>query len=130
MQEQTSRSLLLSGSILAALGVALGAFGAHGLKSMVSPEMLNTFETAARYQMYHSFGLLLAGLAARTSQPELAGKFRLVGWLFGIGVLLFCGSLYLLILLNAPWLGAVTPFGGVSFIAGWIVLVLTFSRRK
>jgi uncharacterized membrane protein YgdD (TMEM256/DUF423 family) len=112
------------------MGVALGAFGAHGLKTMVPPEILNTFETAVRYQMYHSFGLIIAGLSCRTSHPDLSPRFRVVAWLFGFGILTFCGSLYLLVLLNIPWLGAVAPLGGLSFIAGWIILALTFLKDK
>jgi uncharacterized membrane protein YgdD (TMEM256/DUF423 family) len=128
MQENTSRVLLLSGSIAAAIGVALGAFAAHGLKNIVSPEHLVTFETAVRYQMYHAFGLIATGLTGRAGFPGGSSKFKVVGWLFGVGILLFCGSLYLLVLLNIPWLGAITPFGGIAFIAAWLVLAMTFRK--
>lgn len=130
MQEQISRSLLLAGSIVAGVGVALGAFGAHGLRSVVSSEMLSVFETAVRYQMYHAFGFLAAGLACWTSAAELASKFKTVGLLFGVGVLLFCGSLYLLALTGVAWLGTITPFGGVSFLVGWLVFAQAFATRK
>ena len=129
MQERTSRLLLIAGSLTAGLGVLLGAFGAHGLKSMVSPELLSTYETAVRYQMYHAFGLLASGLGARLYPSEFSGMFRTAGWLFGIGMMLFCGSLYLLVLLNIPWLGAITPLGGLAFIAGWLTLALLFGKK-
>lgn len=92
--------------------------------------MLGTFETAVRYQMYHAFGLVAAGLACRMYSPESDRRFRVIGLLFGAGVLLFSGSLYLLVLTNTPWLGAVTPLGGLSFIAGWLVLAFTFWKGR
>ena len=112
----------ISGCLFAAVGVALGAFGAHGLQSRLSLEHLDTFETAVRYQMYHSFGLLAVSLILWRSTsvwPIVAG------WLFLAGILLFSGSLYLLVATDRRWLGAITPLGGVSFIAGWICLALT-----
>lgn len=109
------------GSILAALGVALGAFAAHGLKTRVDAEMLTIFETAARYQMFHALGLLAVGWAAERyggSWPQIAG------WLLLFGVLIFSGSLYLLVLTGARWLGAITPIGGLAFILGWVALAI------
>jgi len=101
---------------LAALAVAAGAFGAHMLKSILDPPMLAVFETAARYQMYHALGIIAAGLAGRLfDRPQVARA----GWCFAAGVLLFCGSLYGVSLLGIRWLGAVTPVGGLAFIAGW-----------
>jgi len=128
MSERLSNGLLFAGSIVAMLGVALGAFGAHGLRNIVSSEHLATFETAVRYQMYHAFGLIAAGLACRADSSGGLSKFKIIGWLFGVGILLFSGSLYLLVLLNLPWLGAITPLGGVTFIAAWLVLAMTFRK--
>jgi uncharacterized membrane protein YgdD (TMEM256/DUF423 family) len=128
MHQRTSKTLLLTGSLIAVLGVALGAFGAHGLKSMVSAERLGTFETAVRYQMYHAFGFIAAGLACRTSQKQQSRGFKAVGWLWGMGILLFCGSLYLLVFINGPWLGLITPFGGMALISGWALLAWIFVK--
>jgi uncharacterized membrane protein YgdD (TMEM256/DUF423 family) len=113
----------LIGSILGGLGVALGAFGAHGLKSMLPPDQLQTFQTGVTYQMYHAFALLFAGFAvARWSTSRLPVP---AGWLFVAGVVLFSGSLYLLSLTGNRLWGAVTPFGGLAFIAGWVLLAIT-----
>lgn len=101
---------LRAGSVLMFLAVALGAFAAHGLKARLSPEMLQVFETAVRYQAYHALALLALG-AARG--PDRAG------WCFVAGVVLFSGSLYALALSGVRWLGAITPLGGVLFLAGW-----------
>lgn len=113
--------LFLAG-ISGAIGVALGAFGAHALKDRLAPERLQTFETGVRYQMYHVAGLLGAVVASAqwpgSSFPSLAG------WFFVAGTVLFSGSLYLLVITNKRWLGAITPFGGLAFIAGWILLAL------
>lgn len=106
--------------VAGALGVALGAFGAHGLKNVVSdPALLDTWETAARYHLIHALALGLVAL--HPGQPRWAGG------LFVAGTLLFSGSLYVLVLTEQRWLGAITPIGGVCFIAGW--LVLAFAAR-
>lgn len=116
----TARLFLSLGFIFAALGVATGAFGAHALSGRVSPERAITFETAVRYQMYHAFGLMIVGFLASNwpSWQATAG-----GWAFVIGILIFSGSLYVLVLTDTAWLGAITPIGGVAFIAGWGFLV-------
>ena len=129
MHEQVSKALLLYGSIAAAVGVALGAWGTHGLKTMASAEHVATFETAVRYQMYHAFALIAAGLSCQAYQTTSPNMFKTVGWLWGAGILLFCGSLYLLVLLNISWLGMVTPLGGLAFIAGWTAFAATVARR-
>ena len=99
--------------------MAAGAFGAHALVGLVTPERLVVWETAARYQMYHALGLMIvAYLAAQ----KAAGPARIGGWLFVIGTLLFSGSLYTLVLTDIRILGAVTPFGGVAFLVGWLSL--------
>ena len=107
------------GCVSAAIAVTLGAFGAHGLRGRLVPDMLMTFEIGVRYQMYHALGLLAVGLAlARWPSSALA----LAGWLFIAGTIVFSGTLYVLSLTGQRWLGAVTPMGGAAFIAGWIVL--------
>jgi uncharacterized membrane protein YgdD (TMEM256/DUF423 family) len=105
--------------VFAGLSVAAGAFGAHGLREVVPERDLAIFETAAQYQMYHALALL--GVAwGRTRWP---GKtVDLAGNLFVAGILLFSGSLYVLVLTNTRWMGAITPFGGLAFMAGWLLL--------
>jgi len=107
------------GALSALLSVAAGAFGAHALRERLAPDMLAVFETGARYQMYHALGLLAVAGAVVRWPGSSAG---LAGWLFVAGTVLFCGSLYLLTLTGHRWLGAITPFGGLAFIAGWAVL--------
>jgi len=113
------------GAITAAIGVGLGAFGAHGLKSRVSPEMLVVFETAVRYHMIHALGLLAIGWAA-TRWP--GGTVHAAGIAMLVGILVFSGSLYVMVLTGARWLGAVTPLGGLSLIAAWLLLAWTALR--
>ncbi len=110
------------GSLFGATGVALGAFGAHALKARLKPERLETFETGVRYQMMHAIGLLAVGLAA--GRWPSAGLVTAAGWLFVAGILLFSGSLYLLVFTERRAWGAVTPLGGVAMIIGWICLAL------
>jgi uncharacterized membrane protein YgdD (TMEM256/DUF423 family) len=107
------------GALSACMAVAAGAFGAHALRARLSPELLAAFETGARYQMYHALALVgVALVLARWPVPSV----RLAGWLFVAGTLLFSGSLYLLALSGTRWLGAVTPLGGLCFLAGWVSL--------
>jgi uncharacterized membrane protein YgdD (TMEM256/DUF423 family) len=109
------------GALSALIAVAAGAFGAHALRTRLSPELLAVFETGARYQMYHAFGLMAVAWAlTRWPGPLLTWA----GWLFAAGTVLFSGSLYALALSGMRWLGAVTPFGGVAFLAGWLCLAL------
>lgn len=107
------------GSISAFIAVALGAFAAHGLKSRLEPAVLATFETGVRYHMYHALALLAVGWAC-TRWPGNAANAS--GWLFIAGTVLFSGSLYALSLGGIRWLGAITPFGGAAFLAGWLCL--------
>jgi uncharacterized membrane protein YgdD (TMEM256/DUF423 family) len=116
------RTFLLLGALSAGLAVGAGAFGAHGLRARLSPDLLAVFETAARYQMYHALGLL--AVAWHVSR----GGSGLAGWLFVAGTVLFCGSLYLLALGGPRWLGPVTPLGGLCFIAGWAALAWSAAR--
>lgn len=110
------------GSINAFLAVALGAFGAHGLKSKLTPEMMSIFETAVQYHFYHALGLLAVGLVA-TNLPE-STWLRWSGWLMFAGIVIFSGSLYLLSVSGTRWLGAVTPVGGLCFLGSWILLAV------
>jgi len=113
------------GTLLAGLSVALGAFGAHGLRNTLSPEDIATFETGARYQMYHALALLAVAWAyARWEAPLV----QVAGWLFVIGIVIFSGSLYALVLTGQRWLGAVTPLGGVALLAAWVVLAWSAFR--
>jgi len=114
----SSRRLVVVGCLLAAVGVAGGAFGAHMLKTLLDPPMLAAYDTGTRYQMYHSLGMVLCGLAVRTSGDT---KIALAGWTFLLGILLFSGSLYGMALLGMRWLGPVTPIGGLAFIVGWFL---------
>ena len=109
------------GAIAGAIGVALGAFGAHGLRSRVDADLLVVFENGARYHMYHALALLAVGWAA-TRWPGT--WVSISGWLFLVGIVVFCGSLYVMTLTGARWLGAITPLGGAAFIAGWIALAV------
>jgi uncharacterized membrane protein YgdD (TMEM256/DUF423 family) len=106
------------GALNAALAVGAGAFAAHGLRERLDARALEVFETGARYQMYHAFAILIAGLVAGTG----ASRAQTSGWLFQIGIVLFSGSLYVLALTGAKGLGAVTPIGGIAFITGWLWL--------
>ena len=114
--DASSRRLIAVGCVLAGIGVAAGAFGAHMLKTMLEQPMLAAYDTGTRYQMYHAFGMILAGMAAR-----LFGDPRLVtaGWIFAAGMVMFCGSLYGIALAGLKWMGPITPLGGLTFIIGW-----------
>jgi uncharacterized membrane protein YgdD (TMEM256/DUF423 family) len=113
------RTFLLMGSIAAFLAVALGAFGAHGLRGRLSPEMLAVFQTGVQYQMYHALALLATGVIMARINGSLV---HAAGWCFAGGIVLFSGSLYLLALTGVTILGAVTPIGGLAFLAGWACL--------
>lgn len=124
---------IATGALLAALAVILGAFGAHSLKAMVTPERLIVFETGVRYHMYHSFALLIAGM--------LYGQYpvrqvKMACTMFIIGILLFSGSLYTIVFTGINGgagigpLGILTPIGGIFFIVGWVMLALGVLRKK
>jgi uncharacterized membrane protein YgdD (TMEM256/DUF423 family) len=130
---------LAIGALSAALAVAMGAFGAHGLRGSTQASVsqgtlseaerqrrLETFDTAARYQMYHALGLLVVGLLA-SSRPSLG--VSIAGWAFVVGTLLFSGSLYALVLSGIKVLGAITPFGGAAMIVGWVALAVCVWKR-
>ena len=113
----SARLALLLGALLALAAVALGAFGAHALKARLAPDMTAVWQTAVQYHAWHALALIAAGLVLM-HRPE-SGAIALAGWLFLAGVVLFSGSLYALALGGARGLGAVTPIGGVAFLAGW-----------
>jgi uncharacterized membrane protein YgdD (TMEM256/DUF423 family) len=113
------RTFFVMGALFALMGVAAGAFGAHVLEGRLSAENLVTFETGVRYQMYHALGLLAVAWAA---ERWTANTITLAGWFFSAGIIVFSGSLYALAFGAPRVLGAITPFGGVAFLAGWAVL--------
>ena len=113
---------MLIGAVAAFIGVGFGAFGAHGLRGRISPEMLAVFETGVRYQMYHAFAILITAVALSRFDGAL---LRAAGWLFTAGIVLFSGSLYALALTGVAMLGAITPLGGLAFLAGWALMMVT-----
>jgi uncharacterized membrane protein YgdD (TMEM256/DUF423 family) len=115
------RTFVLIGALAGVVGVGLGAFGAHGLRGRLSPEMLAVFETGVRYHMYHALALVAtAALMGRLDGRLLSAA----GWLFTAGIVLFSGSLYVLALTGIGMFGAITPIGGVAFLAGWACLAI------
>ena len=112
------KQFIVIGAFAMALGVILGAFGAHGLKGKIEPNMLAAFHTGVEYQLYHSLGLMLVGVLLYQF-PQARGLVT-GGWLLLAGVVMFSGSLYGLALSGARWLGPVTPLGGLAFILGWV----------
>ncbi|HEY4320001.1 MAG TPA: DUF423 domain-containing protein [Gemmatimonadales bacterium] len=120
----TARLAATAGALFGALAVILGAFGAHALQARLDAHDLQTYETAVRYQMYHAFALFAAAWLISQRLPQ-AGR---AAWLFLAGIVIFSGSLYLLVATGQRWLGAVTPLGGLCFIAGWIYLAVAAGR--
>lgn len=116
----------MTASVLLALAVALGAFGAHGLKSQLSADMMQTYKTGVEYHFYHALGLLLIGILAISYPSELM-KWSAI--CLAAGIVVFSGSLYVLAVTGIKWLGTVTPIGGLSFIAGWILLFLAVWKK-
>ncbi|WP_342348132.1 DUF423 domain-containing protein [uncultured Nitrospira sp.] len=114
-----ARPILMSGALMALFGVAIGAFGAHGLKSFLSEQMLAAFETGVRYHLIHALGMISAGLSLAYVPLR---QFKWAGWAFFLGVVLFSGSLYVMSISGVRGLGIVTPFGGLCFIVGWGLL--------
>ncbi len=122
-----NRTAWVLGSLSAFVCVAAGAFGAHALESIVAPDLLEVYETGVRYQMFHALALIAIGLAA-THRP--GARWALPIWLFAVGTVLFSGSLYVMALTGARWLGAVTPIGGLCFLAGWVATGWIGGRRR
>lgn len=122
----SSKTILISGSILGFLSVALDAFGAHAFKDfLVGQQRLATYETAVQYQMYHSLAILLVGILAFQHPDKGLGW---VAFFFLTGIFIFSGSLYLLCATGVRWLGAITPIGGICFLTGWFLLALKAVR--
>jgi uncharacterized membrane protein YgdD (TMEM256/DUF423 family) len=115
------RTFVLIGALAGVVGVGLGAFGAHGLRGRLSPEMLAVFETGVRYHMYHALALV----ATAALMGRLDGRLvNAAGWLFTAGIVLFSGSLYVVALAGISVFGAITPIGGLAFLAGWACLAI------
>jgi len=121
------RTFVIFAAMFGLLGVAAGAFGAHALSARLEPRMLEVFETAVRYQMYHA--LALFGVAW-IYQLTRARSAMIAGWAFVVGIVLFSGSLYAMVFTGVRTLGFITPIGGVGFIAGWAALLLTAVAAK
>ncbi len=114
------------GSLMMLLGVALGAFGAHGLREILTAEGKQIYQTAVLYHLVHALGLLVIGLLALVKPSELL--LRQAGWALVVGILLFSGSLYLLAITGIKKLGMITPLGGLAFLIGWTCLFLTAKK--
>jgi uncharacterized membrane protein YgdD (TMEM256/DUF423 family) len=126
-KQMSNRNILAAGAVFMAMAVLLGAFGAHALKNTLAPEMLAVYKTGVEYQIYHALGLLLIGLIGF----HLDSKWlKRSGLLLTLGILLFSGSLYVLALTGMKIIGAITPIGGVSFVAGWICLAIAVWKRS
>jgi uncharacterized membrane protein YgdD (TMEM256/DUF423 family) len=122
----TDRKLVFAGAINMFIAVGAGAFGSHGLKQMLTPEMLAIWQTGVTYQMAHALGLLLIALLLRNGYAPM---LKLAGWLMLAGIVLFSGSLYVLAFTGVRILGAITPIGGLGFLAGWAVVAWAALRR-
>ncbi len=121
------KQFIIIGSILAALGVIFGAFGAHALKDiLINYNRTDTFDTAVKYHFYHAFGLIIMGILSNQFPDK---NFNIAGHLMLAGVIIFSGSLYILCLTNIKWLGAVTPLGGLLMILGWSFIVWKMIRK-
>ncbi len=123
---QTAKVFLILGGFNAALVVLFGAFGAHALKARLSTEMLAVYQTGVHYHLFHALGLLAVGLVAM--QISGSAYLKWSGWLMLVGIILFSGSLYVLSVSGLRWLGMVTPFGGMSFIAAWVLFVVAIVK--
>jgi len=123
------RIIIQLAAIVGALAVAIGAFGAHGLADLLAQhDRVETFETGVKYHFYHALALLLVGVLAHF--PYSPKRLSWSAGLFLAGIMIFSGSLYVLSLTGMTWLGAITPFGGVAFIAGWVMLLLAVKKKK
>lgn len=121
------KTFIVIGAIAMALGVILGAFGAHGLKSRLNPDMLAIYHTGVEYHLYHALGLILVGILM-VQFPQVSG-LKTGAWLLTAGIVIFSGSLYVLAISGIRWLGAITPIGGVAFIAGWAWIAWSLLRQ-
>ena len=121
-----SRLAILLGAGNAALAILFGAFAAHALRNSLSEQMLYIFQTAVDYHLYHALGLIIIGLLI--SQRSYSRLLNLSAIAMLVGIIVFCGSLYLLSLTGKSWLGMITPLGGVTFIASWILIVIGYFK--
>ena len=122
-----TKSLLITGSLLMALAVAFGAFGAHVVEDMLTPDRFDVYQTAVQYHFYHALGLLLIG-AVSFHMPD-SRLLTWSGYLLIVGIMIFSGSLYILTLTDTGWLGMITPLGGFAFIGGWILLAVAIYQE-
>lgn len=120
------KTFIVIGAVAMALGVILGAFGAHGLKNKLTPDLLAVYQTGVEYHLYHALGLILVGVLINQF-PQVSG-LHTGGWLLLAGILIFSGSLYVLAISGIRWLGAITPIGGTAFIAGWLWIAWSLAR--
>ena len=123
----SARLFLISGILLMLLAVALGAFGAHGLQSIVTEHALQTWKTAVQYQVYHALGLI--GLGTWSEAKTMSRWIRMTALAFLTGILLFCVSLYALVLSGQSLLGMITPFGGFAFLIGWLCWLMAVLKN-
>ncbi|WP_422124051.1 DUF423 domain-containing protein [Planococcus sp. X10-3] len=121
---------LIAGAVNALLSVAFGAFGAHMLEGRVADKYLDTWQTAVQYQMFHSIGLMVVAILMSTTFFGALGSLSWAGYLMLAGIVIFSGSLYVLSLTGISILGAITPIGGVAFIAGWIMLIIAVIKAS
>lgn len=129
MFKTKKENILIIGSLLMAIGVLFGAFGAHSLNNiLIENGRLDNFQTATQYLFYHSIGILFIGILYKTEKPSK--KLRISFYLMFLGIVFFCGSLYLLSITNITLLGAITPIGGILFVIGWIYLALSCKDSK
>jgi uncharacterized membrane protein YgdD (TMEM256/DUF423 family) len=123
----TAKLFILLGALAGAAGVVLGAFGAHALKARLAPDLLAVWQTAVQYHFWHALGLVAIGVIALSLPASAALKWS--GWLMAAGLVLFSGSLYVLALSGARWLGAVTPLGGAAWIVAWVLLAVAVLKN-
>ena len=122
-----TRTFFILGSVFGMMAILAGTFGAHGLEQTVTPSLLQTFDTGVRYHMYHALALIGVAWACE----HFGGKLPVAaGWLFVIGIIVFAGSLYLLAITGARWLGMITPIGGVAFVVGWLLLIVAGAQSR
>ena len=121
-----NQTILISGAIFMALSVLLGAFGAHALKMRLTPDMIQIYQIGVEYQFYHALGLLLSGIIGFQIESKWIKRSAIF---LGTGIILFSGSLYIISLSGIKSIGAITPIGGLSFIAGWISLAIAIWKR-
>ena len=117
-----AKLFLMAASISGFLAVAIGAFGAHGLKQKISEEMMTVYQTGVQYHFYHTLALLCVGIALQQFPQSV--PLKLSGWAMLAGMLVFSGSLYLLALTGTRWLGAITPIGGLTLLVAWLALAV------